>query len=330
MMASSVLPSLDSQVADVARKDFVQLFENESVAESMVRLRSHGSLGERIIYFYVTDEEGKLRGVVPTRRLLLAEPAARLGEIMIRPVISVPHDADLRSVLKKITNQRLLAMPVIDPDGFLVGVVDLSQYSQAAIDMERRETAEELFQLAGIHIDQERAGGFGVLRSRFPWLLCNITSGLVAAVISGFFDGLLEAVVALAFFVPVVLALAESVSMQSVTLGLHTLHFRSQSGLPSNSTTKEMRTGAALGVLAGLVVGGVAFIWLRTPQVGLAVLAGISVGCLAGASIGFAVPRLVHRFEWDPKIASGPIVLALTDLASLSFYFGFAAIVLFR
>jgi magnesium transporter len=329
-MAFTSFPSLDTAVSEVARKDFVQLFEHESVEESMLRLRSRANLGERIIYFYVTDQDGRLRGVVPTRRLLLAQPSVRLSDIMIQPVISASHGADLRTVLKEITTQRLLAMPVVNSDGVLIGVVDLSQYSQAAIDMERRETAEELFQLAGIHIDQESAGRFGVLRSRFPWLVCNITSGLIAAAISGIFDQLLQAVVVLAFFVPVVLALAESVSMQSVTLGLHTLHFRQEARLANNTTWKEMRTGTLLGLMAGLVVGGVAFVWLGVTKVGLAVLGGITVGCLAGASLGFAIPRLVHRFEWDPKIASGPIVLALTDLASLTFYFAFAAYVLFR
>jgi magnesium transporter len=153
-----------------------------------------------------------------------------------------------------------------------------------------------------------------------------VVSGLAAAVISDLFDATLKAVVALVFFVPLVLTLAESVAMQTVTISLQTLHLPPRVSL-RDSLGGEVRAGLLLGGLVAAIVASVAYGWLRLPLlaavVGVALVAAVTMGAL----FGYLVPRLVRRLRLDPKIASGPAVLALTDVAAIASYLGLAAIV---
>ena len=325
MAAAATLPDLDAPVRDVARTDFVRLYESENVAQSLLRLR-HERLGERIIYFYVTGSDGRLAGVVPTRRLLLADPSTPVRDVMLKNVVSVHEGTPLRDAMRTLTERRLLAVPVVDEQGALTGVFDISQYSQQAVDLERREEADRLFQLIGVHLDPKvQASVMGAFRRRFPWLLCNIGSGLIAAVISQVFDDVLSKLVALAFFVPVVLAIAESVAIQSLTLSLQQLDMP---GDARPGAGRQLAVGALIGLGAGAIVGGVGLIWLRQTDLAIVLLGGLFIGATAGAMIGYAAPRLVHAWKLDPKIASGPASLALADMVALTAYLALATLVL--
>ncbi len=325
-VADLSLPSPDLPVQDVARRDVVVLAQNETIAAALVRLRGVG-LGERIIYFYVTDNEGKLVGVVPTRRLLLSDPSAVVGEVMISPVISVLESDSFGDALRILIESRFLALPVIDHQGRLTGILDITRYTQQVLDLERRESAEEIFQIAGVHLEEETHNPLRMARGRFPWLLCNVASGLAAAFVSRAFDGLLSAIVALAFFIPLVLTLAESVAMQSVTMSLAHLSLLRRR-LRARSMLREIAVGFLLGGGTGVLVGIVGMVWLGARDVALVVAVGIVVASAIGAIFGVLVPRAVHHWKLDPKIASGPAVLALTDIASLAAYFTLAAAVL--
>jgi len=171
-------------------------------------------------------------------------------------------------------------------------------------------------------VERERSRSvWWVLGNRFPWLLCNIASGLAAALILNSFDHLVRAIVALAFFIPLVLTLAESVAMQTVTMTLESLR-------SPNSAIRELRVRLLLGVVSGAIVGLFGWLWLGLPPVALVVAAAILMAAAIGASLGYFVPRLVHRLKLDPKIASGPVGLALTDVVALFCYFGLSALVL--
>lgn len=320
------LPDLDSPSGRIARKDFVRLWEDETVESALSRLRSE-ELGERIIYFYVTDPQGKLRGVVPTRRLLLSGPGVRIREIMAAPAVSVEEATPLREAMAVLTARRYLALPVVDREGRLTGVLDLAGHTGGILDLERRETQEEWFQLVGIHLEQERNRNVSqAARTRFPWLLCNIAGGMAAAFLSRHFDRLLSSFVVLAFFVPLVLTIAESVAMQSVTVSLSRIQI---GGARSSSwgALRELGIGALLGALCGGVVGLTGVVWLRALDVAAVAAGGILCAGAAGAVFGFLGPQLIRRWRLDPKVASGPAVLAVTDIAALACYFLLAAAV---
>ena len=145
--------------------------------------------------------------------------------------------------------------------------------------------------------------------------------------ISDHFSVLLRAVVALAFFVPLLLTLAESVAIQSVTLSLNELQLRRR-GAARGGMLRELRVGLLLGLNSGALVGLIALAWLGIFKLAAIVAASIVAAGAIGAALGFAIPRLVRRWNLDPAVASGPVALAATDVAALVCYFGMAAAVL--
>jgi magnesium transporter len=314
-------PRLDSSVGESARRDPVRLLETETVSQALRRLRQE-DVGERIIYFYVTDADGKLAGVVPTRRLLLSNPTTPVGDLMVHPALSIRESEPFGAALETLVDKRLLALPVVDGAGRLTGVIDIASFTPSLLNHERRGAAQEAFQMAGVRVEQERSrSAWWVLANRFPWLLCNIASGLAAAFISNLFGDLLASVVALAFFIPLVLTLSESVAMQTVTMSLQSLRAPSSAG-------REMRVGLLLGLVSGAIVGLAGSAWLGLPALAAVVSASILIAAAIGSALGNFIPRLVHRLKLNPKIASGPAVLALTDVAALACYFGLSALVL--
>lgn len=320
------LPDLDTPVRALARRDFVALRQDETVGEAIARLRADFA-ADRAVYFYVVGEDGRLIGVVPVRRLLLSHPSTLVDSVMVRPVVSIRGDQTFEDALRLILDRRLLALPVVDAQGKLESVLDVSELTANLVDLER-ESADAIFQLAGIHIEQARTRSVaGVLARRFPWLLFNIASGLTAAVISQTYAGLLRSVVALAFFVPLLLTMAESISMQSATISLSRLH-AARAGGGIIGALGEIRAGTIMGFAASLIVGLVAIVWMRAWDVALVIAAAITAAGAIAALLGFAIPRLVRKWKLNPFVASGPVALAITDVAALAAYFGIAAWIL--
>src|SRR4051794_10311206 len=217
---------LNEPVTKYSRADYTTLEPGRTVGEALARMREKPPPG-RIIYFYVVDESQKLVGVVPTRRLLLAALDARVKEIMIAGVIAIPAQATLLDACEFFTMHRLLAFPVVDAERRLVGVIDIEAYAE-----ELAETGDgnappaspgprdDVFQLIGVRLTRsQQARPLVAFRGRFPWLLCNVAGGTLAAILIEVYHIELNWQTAvLALFIPVVLALAESVAIQSVTL----------------------------------------------------------------------------------------------------------------
>ena len=163
----------------------------------------------------------QLVGVVPVRRLLTAQPEQLVREVMLDHVVAIPDWATVLIASEYFATRRLLAFPVVNGRGELLGVVDVSLFTDEVIDL-AKQTYDDIFQLIGIHGTAQRSTWMA-FRDRFPWLLCNIAGGLIAAFIASRYEHLLRQVVVLALFIPIVLALAESVSMQALTLTMQNL-----------------------------------------------------------------------------------------------------------
>ncbi len=320
MTATGAHQNLDRPVSELAHVDYMQLFDWETIGDSLVRIRAE-NLGDRIVYFYAIARGDQLVGVVPARRLIINAPDTLIRDILIGPAVSVPEHATLREAFQIMAGRKLLAVPLVDSHNRISGVIDVRHYSREAIDFGQREASERVFQLLGFHIEGSERGIWPAFRSRFPWMLCNIASGLAAAAITGAYSGVLKNTVALAFFFSVVLGIAESVSMQSVSIGLQSLD-------REISAWRELRMGPVLGLAAGILVGLVGWTSIGLPLIGVLLAASILFGAAAGAALGLHLPRLVHRWKLDPKIASGPAVLALTDVFTLTAYLALASWIL--
>jgi Mg/Co/Ni transporter MgtE len=200
------------------------------------------------------------------------------------PVISVDESATFGEALALLAEHRLLALPIIDELGRLTGTIDISGLTAKISDLERRETANEIFQMlaAGGEQDQECSLTQAVWR-RLPWLLVCVVAGMACAFLVSLFAAVLEKAIAVAFFIPVVILVAERIAFQTAGTSLRRLH-----------VIRRKNQGSSLD-------------W------------GIGVA-LASASAGYTIPRLVRRWNWQLKVPSGPLVLAITDVAALTCY----------
>lgn len=306
-----------------AHRDVARVYIGQTVAEALAELQ-RSKLESRIVYFYVVDEEGRLQGVVPTRRLLLSSPSTPVSEIMVRQVVALSNQATLLDACEMFILHRLMALPITDEEGKILGVIDVDQYTDEIRQLDEREQSDEIFQLIGVRLAQVRQAPLLILfRSRFPWLLCNITGGVTCAFIAGFFEKVLDHVIVLALFIPVVLALAESVSIQSVTLAIQLQHRRPATwDVVLRAVRTEVPLGLMLGAACGGLVAGIAWLWQGNGVVAACILASISLSVMLAAVIGLLAPSLLHTMQRDPKVASGPLALALTDIVTMVFYLG--------
>jgi len=323
MAAPLTEANLSDPVTVHMRPDFTRLHIDQNVGDALAAVRKQPPEG-RVIYFYVTDRDGRLQGVVPTRRLLLNPLEKPISEIMVREVIAIPATATVLDACEFFIQHRLLAFPVVDENRRIIGLVDVDLYTEELRDLERTERVNELFQLIGVHVTEaQQALPIAAFRHRFPWLLCNIGGGILAAFLSHLYRAELawqDAVLAL--FVPVVLALSESVSIQSVSLTLDTFHGKPPTWpVVLRKTVRELRTGVLLGAACGILVGIVALCWIGELRVGLCLLGGIGGGVTAAAVVGVFFPNLLRLIHRDPQVAAGPVALVFADLLTLLLYF---------
>jgi magnesium transporter len=325
-VASSLTKAaLNDPVARHLHQDFARILVSQTVGEALEDLRQHPPQG-RILYLYVVDEEGHLKGVVPTRRLLLATPERPVAEIMVRQVVALPARTTVLEACEFFIQHRFLAFPVVDEDRRLLGVVDVELYTDEISELKDGRVRDDLFQLLGVQAGAARDGSpVDAVRRRFPWLGCNIVAGILAAILSSAYEEDLKRVVALAFFIPVVLNLAESVSSQSVSLALQALHGQPPSWkmIPGKLTT-ELATGLMLGLGAGSVIAMVALVWLGQARVALCLLGGIAGGVAGAAVLGTALPFVLRLLRREPRVAAGPIALAGADVITILLYLNLA------
>lgn len=313
---------LHDPILNHSRQDMTILAAGQTVGDALHALRQQ-DLSDKILYLYVVDQDGRLTGVAPVRRLLTSQPGDKIGDIMVGSVISLPSSATVLEACDMILEHRLLALPVVDEAGKPVGLVDVNLFTDEVGAIARQHEVNSAFQIIGVHIALGRKVPSWVsFKDRFPWLLCNIASGIACAFIAGRYELLIAEVTILALFLTVVLALAESVSMQSMTITLQGLAQQRPSMRQILSALRqEAATAAMLGAGSGFVVGMIALVW-RGKALAAGVIGGsIALAILTACLLGVVIPTAIRAFKADPKIAAGPIVLASADIATLLFYF---------
>jgi len=325
-MARLTEANLSDPVTRYVRHDVPRISSGHTVGQALDWLRQHPPAG-RIIYFYVVDDEGRLQGVVPTRRLILNPSDKPVAEIMVRHVIALPEQATLLEACEFFIQHRLLAFPVIDDQHRLLGAVDMELYTDELSQLgDGAEARDDLFQLVGVHLTRaQQSSPLLAFRHRFPWLGTNLAAGILAAFLAGLYQQELNRVVALAFFIPVVLNLAESVSSQSVILSLQLLHGRLPTGkMLLQRFRSETATGLLLGLGSGLVMALVALFWLGQMKVALCLLGGIVARVTAAALLGLSLPMVLRWLRLEPQVAAGPVALAGSDILTILCYLNLA------
>jgi magnesium transporter len=305
--------------------DYVALNEHVSVEEAIKEVRAAGDK-VMVSYLYVTDDNGRLRGVVSLRQLILAGPAQPLREIMSKDVWKVHAETDQEEVARLVAHYNILAIPVVDEQNVLVGVVTVDDI----IDVIHEEASEDLAYLSGnskpLHtlIDASPAE---ISRARLPWLVTALCGGLLSGSIIKYFTGTLTELISLSVFIPVIMAMGGHHGIQTSTVfirGLATGEIHNILG----PLWKEFRVGCIMGAVCGICLGVVGSLWLGSWMFGVVAGTAMFFALNTSAMMGVLLPAFFERIGVDPAITAGPFITAIQDVTGLILYLGLATLLL--
>ena len=277
---------------------------------------------EMVFYLYTLDDEARLTGVISLRDLVTTPGDTKLKDIMSKQIHVVRPETDQEEVARIVSQYNFLAVPVVDSDDRLLGIVTVDD----VVDIIREEATEDFLQMVGAGKDREilLKSSWENARMRLPWLFASWVGGIMAAFIIGIFDNVLQSTIALAAFIPVIMGMGGNIGTQSSTIivrGLATGRVSIENSM--RILFKEIRVGLMLGILYGLLLGVFAILKFLdvSPMLGVVVGVSICISMIIAATIGSLVPLILNRFEIDPAIATGPFVTTSIDILGVACYF---------
>jgi magnesium transporter len=313
----------------VMTTNFSALDEKMTAQEAIDSLRAVGlGTSEALLYLYVVDDLQRLTGVVPIRRLVTAQPDTPVEELAIQEMLSTPPDADQEEVAQLVARYDLLAIPVTDVDGTMLGVITVDD----VIDVITEEATQDIYNLAGLSEEDRVFTSARVsIRKRLPWMLVNLATAFGAGAIVGLFEGTIERMVSLAIFLPVVAGIGGNGGIQTLTvitraIALGEIEF--SSGL--RAIGKEMWVGFVVGTAAGVISGAIAYVLHGNFYIGLVLLLAMMVTMVTASLVGAAVPLILKALKQDPALGSGILVTFAADALGFFSFLGIATLLLDR
>lgn len=321
------LMQYDSDTAGgIMTNRFVWIPKVYTVRDAVEKLKTFAGFAENIYYLYVIDEEKKLVGVVSYRDLLLAEMDEKIEEIMYSRVIAVPAETDQEEVARTIERYDFIAVPVIDEQERLIGIVTVDDVLDVLIE-EANEDIEKL-SATGKSIDFQTSAIVASYR-RLPWLILLLFIGILSGSIISTFEGTIEKAVALTYFMPMIAGMTGNTGTQSLAVVVRGLVSHDiDRGTIVKLIMREFGVGFIIGITCGILIAIVAFLWKGNLILGLVVGSSLFFTLIIGTLAGTLIPLLLYRFKVDPAVASGPLITTLNDIFSLFVYFGTATMFL--
>jgi len=311
--------------------EFIDLKEFHSAAQALEIVRRRARDTETIYSLYVTDGSRHLTGMLSLRDLVTADPEDRLGDVMTREVVKVSTDTEQEEVARVIQRYDFLAVPVVDREERLVGIVTVDD----VIDVIEQEATRDLYAAGAVQAGDEddyfQSNLFTVARRRVVWLLVLLVANSATAAVIASMDGVLKQVVVLAAFIPLLIGTGGNVGAQSSTVvirGLSTQRLQQIGEVPA--ILREGLAGLLLGLLLALAV--VPWAWLVGGNLIVALSAGLSLVAIStlAATAGAVLPLLFHRMGLDPALMSAPFITTAVDVAGVFIYLKLASLLLQR
>ena len=301
------------------------LSEDLTVGEAITALQGSRDV-EMVFYLYIVDARRHLVGVTSLRRLLLVSPETPLKRIMTPEVTSVRADTDQEEAARQVASYNLLAIPVVDEESKLVGVVTVDD----VIDVIKDEATEDIYRLAGVSGDERVfTPPWESLRMRFPWLVVNLATAFLAAGVVGLFEGAISQVTALAIFMPIVAGMGGNAATQTLTVIVRGLALGELTWANARKAlTKELLVGFANGVATGLIAAAVAVAFKGSPMIGALLAAAMVINLCVAAAAGTLIPLGLKAMKIDPALASTVFITTFTDVAGFASFLGLATVFL--
>ncbi len=281
---------------------------------------------EMVFYLYVVDERRHLVGVVSLRRLLLVAPETPLQRIMTTDLISARVDTDQEEAAQHVANYNLLAIPVVDEQNRLVGIITVDD----VIDIIKDEATEDIYRLAGVSGDEHVfSPARESIRKRLPWLAVNLVTATLAAFVVRAFQDTIDEVVALAVFMTIVASMGGNAATQTLTIIVRGIALGELTwGNSKKAVIKEAVVGLGNGLALGLVGAGVAWLMAGNLILGLILALAMVINLLVAAIAATLIPIALRALKIDPALASAVFITTLTDVFGFFAFLGLATIFL--
>jgi len=318
----------DETAGGLMTSEFLALRPRMTAAQAIEAIRSWAPEAETVYYLFVVDREGRLCGVVSLRQLIVADPSTMVGDIMDPDVISVRADADQEECARLMSRYDLLALPVVDEENHLLGVITVDDL----VEVLEEEATEDIQRLGGAEpLDRPYldSGVLSVAWKRLGWLALLFVTETFTGSVLRHFQRELDTMVALAFFVPLLIGTGGNAGSQTTSTIIRALAVGEISfGDALRILWHELRTGIILGAMMAIIAFARALTWGTGTTLALAVAISICAIVIWANGLGSLLPLLAARAGVDPTIVSGPVMSTLVDATGLFIYFTIAKLVL--
>lgn len=314
----------DESAGQLMTSEMIRIEEDTTADEAIDIIRSMGSTSEFIFYVYVVNEAGTFLGVVPIRRLIASSPDTPIKDLMVPDPIAVLATDDQEEVADITARYDLLAVPVVDDNFRLLGVITVDD----VIDVLQEEATEDMYLMQGLsEEDRVYAPVTQSVKKRFPWMVLNLLTAFLAAYVVGLFERSISEVVVLATFMPVVAGMGGNGGTQTLTVvtrGIALGELDYSEGM--SAVLKQVGIGIIVGAGIGALTAMVAWLWKGMPYLGLVLFLAMLVNMTIAGLAGAAVPLVLKALKLDPAMGSGVLVTTFTDVSGFLSFLGLATL----
>lgn len=306
--------------------DFVTVRPNWSLARALDHVRRQGHQGDGVNTLYVTDHRGRLQGTISLKRLVLEAPDKEVMSLISGPAVTIDASEDRSEAARTIQHYDITALPVVDANGVLLGAVTVDD----VMDVVEEEATEDFHKLGAVSsgLSLRDAHPFMLYRKRIGWLLMLVFVNILSGAGIALFESTIEQVIALVFFLPLIIGSGGNAGSQSATLMVRALAIGDVNARDWLSLWgRELAVAAALGLTMGGAIYGIG-LWRGGSEVALVVSMSMVIVVTFGSMIGMVLPMLLNRFGFDPATASAPLISSIADICGILIYFSIATVVL--
>ena len=311
----------EESAGGIMQLELVSVKADTTTAEAIEKIREKRDEVEDLYNVFVVDERNVLMGALPLHRLIVARPDTKTGSIVEDCPLVVMAEEDQEDVAHKFRMYDIISAPVVDERGRLLGRITSDDVMEVLSD----EAEEDMMLMAGASLDEEPFHTGEILRTsrlRLPWLLTNMVGGLITGGLLWLFKMTMEDAIFLLAFIPVIMAMAGNVGVQSSTIIIRGF---AVGQISENNLWrilyKEFRVALVIGLVCGVLVGTVASVWHHNPMLGLVVGLSMSLAIAIASLMGTLAPAAFKRMNVDPAVSSGPVVTTVNDMVGILIYF---------
>jgi len=298
-----------------------------TVGDTIDFMRSSPDLPDEFYDIYVVDPRHRPLGSLALSRLLRSRRGVHIQDIMDDEVTPVPVDMDQEELADMFRRKDTVSVPVTDETGRLIGVVTIDDI----VDVIDEEHEDDMMRMGGLSGDDLYRAAMETAKSRFPWLMTNLVTAVLASLVIAQFDATIQQIVALAVLMPIVASMGGNAGTQTLTVVVRALATRELSrGNALRLVGKEVIVGAANGFLFAVLAGGMAWVWFGDKALGGVIGAAMILNMISAGLFGAAIPVVLERMKIDPAIASTVLLTTVTDVVGFLAFLGLAAAVLYE